>query len=140
MSALESYRRVLRSKIHRARVTQADLNYEGSVSIPPDLLVASGIVEYEAVNIWNVTSGTRLETYAISGKQNSRDICINGAAAHLVKPGDIVIIACFFNLHEKYIKDYKPKLVFVDGNNQIVEMRSEVAGPELSEKSQNYCF
>ncbi|MDZ4785447.1 MAG: aspartate 1-decarboxylase [bacterium] len=127
----KSYRKVLRGKIHRATVTHADLNYEGSVTIPPELLAATGIVEYEAVNIWNVTRGTRLETYAITGQPQSTDICVNGAAAHLVKPGDIVIIACFFDLHEKYVKDYKPSLVFVDSNNRIDQIRSEIPGPGL---------
>ncbi len=129
---MDSYRRVLRAKIHRATVTHADLHYEGSVTIPPEILAETGIIEYEAVNIWNITSGTRLETYAISGLPGSRDICINGAAAHLTKPGDLIIIACFFNLHEKYVKDYQPKLVFVDGQNRISEIRREVAGPLMA--------
>ena len=88
-------RKVLRSKIHRATVTHADLDYEGSVTIPPELLTASNIAEYEAVSVWNVTRGTRFETYAITGLPNSTDVCVNGAAAHLVEPGDTVIIACF---------------------------------------------
>lgn len=130
---MDSYRKILRAKIHRATVTEANLEYEGSVTISPELLAATGIMENEAVNIWNVTSGTRLETYAITGKPGSRDICINGAAAHLMKPGDIVIIACFFHLHEKCVRDYKPRIVFVDKDNQIVETRAEVAGPERTQ-------
>jgi aspartate 1-decarboxylase len=126
---MDSYRRMLRGKIHRATVTEANLDYEGSVSIDPALLEASGIIENEAVHIWNVTRGTRLETYAITGRRGSGDICVNGAAAHLVKPGDLVIIACFFNLHEKHIPGYKPKVVFVDSKNQMVETRDEIAGP-----------
>ena len=129
---IDSYRKVLRSKIHRATVTHADLHYEGSVTIPPELLEASGIMEYEAVSIWNVTNGSRFETYAITGLPGSRDICINGAAAHLTKPGDIVIIACFFDLHEKYVRDYKPKLVFVDSANRISQLRKEIPGPQMA--------
>ncbi len=126
---MDSYRRMLRGKIHRATVTEANLDYEGSVSIDPALLEASGIVENEAVNIWNVTRGTRLETYALIGRPGSGDICVNGAAAHLVKPGDLVIIACFFNLHEKHVAGFKPKVVFVDSNNKMVETRAEIPGP-----------
>lgn len=127
--SLDSFRRVLRSKIHRATVTQAELHYEGSVTISPELLEASGIVPYEAVHIWNVSSGTRLETYAIAGKPGSTDICVNGAAAHLVEPGDMVIIACFMYVNSAQIADHKPKLVFVDAHNRIKEIREEIPGP-----------
>ena len=89
------FRKFLRSKIHRATVTQADLHYEGSLTLPPDLLIAAGIAPFEAVQVWNVTRGTRLETYAILGEIGSNDVCINGAAAHLVRPGDIIIVATF---------------------------------------------
>jgi aspartate 1-decarboxylase len=124
-------RKMLRSKIHRATITGADLHYEGSVTVPPDLLAAADIKEYEAVCVWNVTRGTRFETYAILGKEGSRDICVNGAAAHLVKPGDIAIIACFTFLPEDRVEDYRPKLVFVDGENRMLPTRAEVAGPEV---------
>ena len=123
-------RKFLRAKIHRATVTQADLNYEGSVTIPPELLEASGISEYEAVNVWNVTKGTRFETYAICGQAESGNICINGAAAHLVNIGDIIIIACFSFMTEKELEGFKPKLVFVDSNNKLKELRKEVPGPQ----------
>ena len=125
------HRKFLRTKIHRATVTHADLHYEGSISIPPELLEASGIAEYEAVNVWNVTRGTRFETYAITGRRNSGEISINGAAAHLVNPGDIVIVACFTFLEPDEIADFKPKAIFVDGNNRIKEIRKEIPGPEL---------
>lgn len=125
------FRKVLRSKIHRATVTHADLHYEGSITIPPDLLEISGIAEYEAVAVWNVTSGTRFETYAISGLPDSRDICVNGAAAHLVTPGDLVIVACFQFLPDDRVADHKPQLVFVNEKNEIAEIRSEIPGPEL---------
>lgn len=127
---MDAYRRVLRSKIHRATITQADLHYEGSITIPPDLLAASGIAEYEAVMVWDVNSGSRFETYAITGLPDSRDICVNGAAARLVAPGDLIIIACFMLLHESEMADFKPKLVFVDSQNRFKELRAEVPGPQ----------
>ena len=128
---MDAYRRVLRSKIHRATVTQADLHYEGSVTIPPELLEAAGIAAYEAVHVWNVTSGTRFETYAITGLEDSSDICVNGAAAHLVKPGDVIIIACFMFVHEAEMASYAPRLVFVDQNNRMKPSRPEVPGPQM---------
>lgn len=124
------FRRILRSKIHRATVTHADLHYEGSVTIPPELLEAAAIREYEAVWVWNVTNGNRFETYAITGLPNSRDICVNGAAAHLVKPGDAVIIACFGFFSEAELVGFKPRLVFVDGENRLKPARPEVPGPQ----------
>ncbi|HBE70907.1 MAG TPA: aspartate 1-decarboxylase, partial [Planctomycetaceae bacterium] len=89
------YRKLLRSKIHRATVTQADLDYEGSLTLPPKLMRAADVLAHESVHVWNVTRGTRLETYAIEGEEGSQDICANGAAAHLIRPGDIVIIATY---------------------------------------------
>jgi aspartate 1-decarboxylase len=124
-------RRILfKSKIHRATVTQADLDYEGSVSIDEDLLDASGILEYEAVHVWNITRGTRLQTYAIKGERGSGVICINGAAAHLNKPGDLVILATFAELDEAEARGFKPTVVLVDRQNKIVEADAiEIAGP-----------
>ncbi|KTC66406.1 aspartate 1-decarboxylase (plasmid) [Legionella adelaidensis] len=119
------YRRMLKSKIHRATVTQADLNYEGSITISPQLLKAANILPYEAVSVWNVTQGTRFETYAIEGIPYSNAICVNGAAAHLVAPGDIIIIATFIQLEEKACSNYLPKAVFVDENNEIKQIRAE---------------
>lgn len=124
-------RKFLHSKIHRATVTHADLHYEGSVTIPPELLAAADINEYEAVCVWNVTRGTRFETYAITGLPNSTDICVNGAAAHLVSPGDIVIIACFGFIPDAAVPTHKPRLVFVDGSNRILPSRAEIAGPQV---------
>ena len=120
------YRRMLKSKIHRACVTHADLDYEGSITISPELLIASNILPYEAVNIWNVTAGTRFETYAIEGENNSTEICVNGAAAHLVTPGDIIIIASFVQLAEEHCTTHIPTVVFVDENNQKREIRPEI--------------
>jgi len=122
-------RRVLLSKIHRATVTGACVDYEGSITIPPELLGESDIHPYEAVWVWNVTRGTRFETYAISGEEDSNDICVNGAAAHLVEIGDKVIIACFGFIAEVEIKQHQPRLVFVDGDNRSTGSRSEMAGP-----------
>lgn len=118
------------SKIHRATVTHADLDYEGSVSIDEDLLDAAGIWEYEAVHIWNITRGTRIQTYAIKGERGSGVICINGAAAHQNKPGDLVIIATFAELDEASARHHQPNVVLVDRQNKIVEKGAvEVAGP-----------
>jgi aspartate 1-decarboxylase len=118
------------SKIHRATVTHADLDYEGSVSIDEDLLDAAGILEYEAVHVWNITRGTRLQTYAIKGPRGSGVICINGAAAHLNKPGDLVILATFAELDETEAKAFRPTVVLVDEQNKIVAKDAvEVPGP-----------
>ncbi len=123
-------RTFFKSKIHRATVTHADLDYEGSVSIDEDLLEAAGIWEYEAVHIWNITRGTRLETYAIKGERGSGTICINGAAAHLNKPGDLVILATFAELEESEARVHKPVVVLVDRQNRIVAKDAvEVPGP-----------
>ncbi len=123
-------RTFLRSKIHRATVTHADLEYEGSVSIDEDLLDAAGIWEHEAVHVWNITRGTRLQTYAIRGQRGSGVVCINGAAAHLNKPGDLVILASFAELEESEARTFKPSVVLVDSQNRIVARNAlEVAGP-----------
>jgi len=123
-------RTLFKSKIHRATVTQADLDYEGSVSIDEDLLDAAGIWEFEAVHVWNITRGTRLQTYAIKGERGSGIICINGAAAHLNKPGDLVILATFAELEESEGRSFKPTVVLVDSRNKIVARDvDEVPGP-----------
>lgn len=120
---------MLRAKIHRARVTEANLHYEGSLTVPPDLLDHAGIMEYEAVNVWNVTRGTRFETYAITGVEGTRDICVNGAAAHLAGPGDIIIIASYAEVPESLVRGFHPTVVFVDGENNIIETGQEIPGP-----------
>jgi aspartate 1-decarboxylase len=124
------YRKVLAAKIHRATVTAADVDYEGSVTIPPELLEAAGIHPYESVQLWNITRGTRLETYAITGLPGSGEICANGAAAHLIRPGDRVIIACYSWLPEADLAAHRPRLIFVDGCNRITRSGPEVAGPQ----------
>ena len=126
---MDCYRTILWSKIHRATVTQADLHYEGSITIPSELLKASKINPFEYVHIWNITRGTRLQTYTIEGEANSGDICINGAAAHLVEPGDLVIIANFISMRDSEIKKHKPTVVFVDEKNNFLSINSEIPGP-----------
>lgn len=119
---------MLKSKIHRATVTGADLHYEGSVTIDRNLMDAADIVSYEKVAVWNVTNGNRLETYAIEGERGSGVICLNGAAARLVSPKDLVIIASFVNMDNAEALKYEPKLVFVDEHNRMLSTRKEEAG------------
>jgi len=113
---------LLRAKIHRATVTQSDLDYVGSVSIDEDLLDAAGIVEWEKVAVLNVTNGSRFETYAIKAPRGSGEICINGAAAHLVNPGDLVILLSFQGIEEGEIDSHEPRIVHVDENNKVIEL------------------
>jgi aspartate 1-decarboxylase len=120
---------MFKSKIHRATVTHADLDYEGSVTIDSELMASAGILEYEAVHIWNVSRGTRLQTYAISGAPGSGVICINGAAAHLNKPGDLVILATFAEVDEREARQMRPTVVRVDRENRLLSCQPEVAGP-----------
>ncbi len=121
-------RKMLRSKIHRATVTGADLHYEGSVTIDSDLMAQGDILANQEVEIWNVTNGERFRTYALEGQPGSGVVCINGAAAHKVTRGDLVIIATFGWMEEAEARDYQPKLVFVDERNRPKELRTEIAG------------
>lgn len=125
------YRKFLRSKIHRATVTQADLDYEGSLTLPPNLMRAADMLPYEAVQVWNVTRGSRLETYAIVGEEGSFDICANGAAAHLIRPGDVIIVATFAFVPqaEQLTAVVEPRVVFVNSRNQMLRVGQEVPGP-----------
>lgn len=118
-------RRLLKSKIHRATVTHADLQYEGSITIAPELMRAADILPHEAVWVWNVTSGQRFETYVITGKAGSSSICVNGAAAHCVTPGDLIIIASFVQVPDEYASLWSPHVVFVDAWNAIRDIRPE---------------
>jgi aspartate 1-decarboxylase len=118
-------------KIHRAVVTHADLEYEGSCTIDADLLDAAGMLEHEELHIWNVTRGTRLMTYTLAGPRGSGVICINGAAAHLMKPNDLVILATFGEMDEAEARTHKPKVVRVDANNRIISYEAERPGPEM---------
>lgn len=119
------FRNLLKSKIHRATVTDADLHYEGSVSVDLNLLEAADILPHEHVHIWDVTNGNRFETYALAAPRGSATICINGAAAHLAKKGDIVIITSFVTLPEDKVAAHQPKVVLVDAHNQIVPEKSQ---------------
>lgn len=124
-------RQMFRSKIHRATITHADLEYEGSVTIDEGLLDAAGILEFEAVHVWNVTRGSRLQTYAIKGPRGSGVICVNGAAAHLNQPKDVVIIATFGEMTEAEAQAHVPKVVRVDEKNRLVGVDAERAGPQM---------
>lgn len=125
-----AYRKLLAAKIHRATVTAADVDYEGSVTVPPELLRAAGIHPYESVHVWNTSRGSRLETYAIEGLPGSSDVCANGAAAHLIRPGDRIILACYAFVPEDLVASHRPQLVFVDECNQIIHAGPEIPGPQ----------
>ena len=116
------FRTLLGGKIHRATVTQADLNYVGSITVDEDLLDAAGILVNEKVQIVNNNNGARLETYTIAGQRGSGVICLNGAAARLVQPGDVVIIMSYVLLSEPEISAHEPKVVLVDEANRIREV------------------
>lgn len=118
-------RRMLKSKIHRATVTEADINYVGSISIDPDLMVASDIVVNEQVAVLNVTNGERFETYAITGGPGQ--VCLNGAAARLVQPGDVVLVLTYADVEAEDVADHVPTVVLVDADNGVGEMLSESA-------------
>jgi aspartate 1-decarboxylase len=123
---------VFKSKVHRATVTHADLSYEGSVTMDRLLMDAANILPYEAVHIWNVTRGTRLMTYALEGPAGSGAICVNGAAAHLNQPGDLVILATFAEMTPEEARAHKPRVVRVDSRNRIVPgSDEEKPGPVL---------
>lgn len=115
---------MLKGKIHRATVTQAELNYVGSITIDKTLMEASNIIENEKVQIVDINNGARFETYVIPGKRDSGVICINGAAARLAQPGDKVIIIAYAQMNEDEAKTYKPKVVFMNDDNTIKEITS----------------
>ncbi|MCX8083578.1 MAG: aspartate 1-decarboxylase [Calditerrivibrio sp.] len=116
------FRSMFKAKIHRATVTDADLNYEGSITIDEDLLDASGILPFEKVDIYNITNGARFSTYTIVGKRGSGEICLNGAAARLVQKGDLVIIVSYGLYSEEELRNHKPVVVHVDSNNKIIKV------------------
>lgn len=121
-------RLMLKSKIHRATVTDANIDYEGSVAIDEDLLEAAGIYEFEQVQIYDIQNGNRLTTYAIKAPRGSGTISINGAAAHLAGKGDLVIIASYSVYDEEEARSHAPRLVYVDGKNAIKRIGCEIAG------------
>src|SRR5215218_10449074 len=112
-------RSMCKSKIHRATVTDANLNYVGSITIDSDLIAAADLMEYEQVHVVNVNNGARFETYVIAGEAGSGEICLNGAAARLAHPGDKVIIISYAQYNEEELERYRPVFIFVDENNQI---------------------
>lgn len=114
---------MLKGKIHRATVTQSELNYIGSITVDPMLLDAAGILEYEKVQVVNINNGCRLETYTIAGEPGSGMICLNGAAARCADEGDLVIIMAYCELDEVEAKTHKPKVVFVNAENKIVSKK-----------------
>ena len=120
-------RTMLRAKIDRATVTQADLEYAGSISIDEALMEAAGVVEWEQVHMLDLTNGARLETYAIAAPAGSGEICINGAAAHLVHAGDRVIIIAYEGVPEERLAEHRPRIVHVDAHNRQVE-HAPIAG------------
>lgn len=123
-------RRMFKSKLHRAVITDADLEYEGSVTLDANFMEAADIIEHEYVHIWNVTRGTRLQTYALNGDRGSKVCCVNGAAAHLMKKGDRVIIATFTDVADDQLEGWQPTVVLVDENNNIVDPNlREIPGP-----------
>ncbi len=118
-------RMMLKSKIHRATVTDANINYEGSITIDTRLMKAADIVLYEQVQVLNVNNGERFTTYAIEGREGSGHICLNGAAARLGVKGDLVIILTYTDVPEEKLKDYKPRIVHVNEKNEIVTKLDE---------------
>jgi aspartate 1-decarboxylase len=123
------YRTMFKSKIHRATVTKADLHYVGSITIDADLMDAADLLAGEQVAVVDVTNGARLETYVIEGERGTGVIGINGAAAHLVDTGDLVIVISYAAMSDAEAKAYLPKVVFVDGDNKIAHLGSELAYP-----------
>lgn len=115
---------MLKGKIHRATVTQAELDYVGSITVDEALLGAAGIREYQKVQVVNINNGNRIETYTIAGEKNSGVICLNGAAARHFSPNDLVIIMAYASYNEKDLEKYSPKVVFVDDKNKIKKISS----------------
>ncbi|MBS7008994.1 aspartate 1-decarboxylase [Anaerostipes sp.] len=115
---------MLKGKIHRVTVKQAELDYVGSITVDPELLDAAGILEYEKVAIVDINNGSRFETYTIAGEPGSGMICLNGAAARCVSQGDKIIIMCYADMTLEEAKEHKPKVVFVDDNNKITRLTS----------------
>ncbi len=118
-------RTMLKSKIHRATVTDANIDYEGSITIDKKLMAAADMLPYEQVHVLNINNGARFTTYTIEGEEGSGEICLNGAAARLAVKGDLVIILTYCNVPEEEFKNYRPKLVYVDKKNAIVTKLDE---------------
>ncbi len=127
------FRRMLKGKIHRLRVTEADLNYVGSITLDPELMEAADIAPYEQVHVLDIDNGNRLTTYAIAGEVGSGEACINGAAAHLVHPGDITIVLAYADYTEEELRDFLPRIVHVDERNRITSIGREAQDVALSQ-------
>ena len=121
---MASFRTVMNSKIHRATVTEADVDYIGSITIDKELAEAANNSEWEKIDVLNITNGSRLETYVIFGERGSGEICINGAAAHLVNPGDLVILVTYKIVDDDWLtpKSHVPTIIHVDGQNKIINI------------------
>jgi aspartate 1-decarboxylase len=118
---------MLRCKIHRATVTEANVDYEGSVTIDRELMDTAGIAEFEQVHVLDINNGARLTTYAIEGPRGSGVICLNGAAARLIDPGDLVIILAYEQVPESEVREHRPTLVYVDADNRVQRVGHEVS-------------
>lgn len=123
---------MLKGKIHRATVVQAELDYVGSITVDPELMEAAGILEYEKVQIVDIENGSRFETYTIEGEPGSGMICLNGAAARMVQVGDHIIIMSYCDMSPEEAKGHKPKVVFVDGENRIKQISNYEKHGQLS--------
>lgn len=123
-------RLMLKSKVHRATVTEADLDYEGSLTLDQELMDAADLQEFEGIAVYNITNGSRFETYVIKGQRGSGTVCINGAAAHLAGPGDLVIIASYAWMKEQEMHSRQPRVVLVDRKNRIKKVRDHFPAPE----------
>lgn len=124
---------MLKSKIHRVKVVQAELNYVGSITVDENLLEAAGIYEYEKVHIVDIDNGVRFETYTIAGERGSGMICLNGAAARCVQVGDKIILMAYCELDVEELKEHKPKVVFVNEENKIIKITNYEKHGQLSE-------
>ncbi|MBA4062315.1 MAG: aspartate 1-decarboxylase [Isosphaera sp.] len=111
-------RHMMKSKLHRATVTEANLHYEGSLTVDADLLAAADILPHEQIHVWDVTNGARLVTYALAGKRGSGEVCVNGAGAHLIRPGDLVIVATYAEFDDAEAKRHEPKVILLGEGNR----------------------
>jgi len=122
-------RMMLMGKVHRATVTDANLNYEGSLTLDPDLMEAAGMLPYEQVQVLDIDNGARLTTYLIEGERSTGQVCINGAAARLVSPGDKVIVVAYAEMEDEEARSHTPRVVLVDGANRPITDAGHTADP-----------
>ena len=124
----EMRREMLRAKIHRITVTERDIHYEGSLTLDSDLMDAAGMVPFERIDVYNVNNGQRFSTYVIQGEKGSGACCVNGAAARLAEPGDLLIVASYAHVEYAEIKTHQPVIIVVDSRNRIKEMKEMEEG------------